>query len=235
MNATALRRFLSLTIFSALIGMIGCLFENPAIAAIGAVLTLFFAACALSAEIKTGEVKTQQFYKEFADADCRALETKAIRAIRRGANYMRDMHHTIFPRNFAQAGSVGIDLKTNSTRARGKGEQKGANHRAGAESGDGNNKDGDSDPDPERPLLYSFSSAASLLDCSAKTLRNKASLGIIPVVHTIIGPRITALVIEQIAAGTFRPFNPHHHEVAPARTRGRPRIAASGGKGVRHD
>jgi hypothetical protein len=93
---------------------------------------------------------------------------------------------------------------------------------SGAEDGDG---DGGGDPPAAQPQqLYSYASAAQILDCAVETLRNKACLGLIPrPLQTAVGPRFSDAQIRQmILAGTLPP--------AP-RPRGRPRLAPVAGKG----
>ncbi len=106
---------------------------------------------------------------------------------------------------------------------------RGAATRASVRSGDSNTAEPEPEPDRHH-RLYSFKSLAHLLDCAAKTLRNKVSSGAIPrPIPTISGPRFTSEQVGQILSGTTPDV-----VVAPKRGKGRPRIAASG-KGVRHD
>ena len=107
--------------------------------------------------------------------------------------------------------------------------QRGSSSRSSASSGDSN------EPDPERPLqqLFSFTSAAKLLDCSPQTLRNKVCLGLVPApIQTEVGPRFTQDQLRQIT--TLTPTKPIPADVVPPVRRrkvGRPRLASASGKG----
>lgn len=111
--------------------------------------------------------------------------------------------------------------------------QRGESHRASVASGDS-----PADPEPERaPLqpqqLFSFTSAAKLLDCSPQTLRNKSCLGLIDApIQTAVGPRFTQDQLRQIT--TLTPTKPIPADVVPPvrrRKAGRPRLASAAGKG----
>ncbi|SMH64161.1 protein of unknown function [Acidithiobacillus ferrivorans] len=108
--------------------------------------------------------------------------------------------------------------------------------RSSAKSGDSNSgsEDPDPEPEPERPLpqpqLFSFGSAAAILDCSPQTLRNKVCLGLIPApIQTAVGPKFTQDQLRQITTPSTKPILA---DVPPVRRKaGRPRIAAAGKKG----
>ena len=110
--------------------------------------------------------------------------------------------------------------------------QRGASSRSSASSGDGNSDS--SDPEPERPpllQLFSFSSAAAILDCSPQTLRNKVCLGLIPApIQTVVGPRFTQDQLRQITSPKPKPADVAP-PVAVRRKVGRPRLASAVGKG----
>lgn len=109
--------------------------------------------------------------------------------------------------------------------------------RSSAKSGDSNSGSEDPDPEPERPLprplaqLFSFRSAAVILDCSPQTLRNKVCLGLVPApIQTAVGPRFTKDQLRQITTTPTKPIPAD--EVPPVRRKaGRPRIAWAGKKG----
>ena len=100
--------------------------------------------------------------------------------------------------------------------------------RSGGKKAASDDGDGGGDGEPPRPRhpqqLLSYASLAQLLDVSVGTLRNKVSAGRFPKpFSTPFGPRFTAEHID---------FAINHTPPAPAtRSRGRPRIAQSLGKG----
>lgn len=116
--------------------------------------------------------------------------------------------------------------------------RRGAAKRPAAKAG---KSDSDGDGEPPRPhscssleqflhwaasLVFSYDSAAQLLDCSPKTLRNKVTLGLLPApLQTLVGPRFTGDQLAQIL------FPLEALPTAPRRGRGRPRIVANGGTG----
>lgn len=114
---------------------------------------------------------------------------------------------------------------------------RGAAVRSSAASGDSpSDSDDSSDGEPPRPRiisrLYSYQSAAVLLDCSVQTLYNQVNTGRIPApIKTAVGPRFSQEQLEQIIAGV------RLEVAAPAPLKnkaGRPRIAlALAIKGVR--
>lgn len=112
---------------------------------------------------------------------------------------------------------------------------RGAAVRSSAASGDSpSDSDDSSDGEPPRPRiisrLYSYQSAAVLLDCSVQTLYNQVNTGRIPApIKTAVGPRFSQEQLEQIIAGV------RLEVAAPAPLKnkaGRPRIALAI-KGVR--
>lgn len=105
--------------------------------------------------------------------------------------------------------------------------QGGSASRSSAASGDGNP---DPEPEPERSLLqlFSFVSAAAILDCSPQTLRNKVCRGLIPApIRTAVGPRFTQDQLSQITT----PTKPIPIPADVRRKVGRPRLASAAGKG----
>ena len=118
---------------------------------------------------------------------------------------------------------------------------RGAAVRSSAASGDSPPDDDadSSDGEPPRPRttpqLYSYQSAAVILDCSVQTLYNQVNTGRIPApFKTAVGPRFSQEQLEQIVAGV-RPdpeiVVPVPVPTATAKKVGRPRIAlaAAGG------
>ena len=105
---------------------------------------------------------------------------------------------------------------------------RGAAVRSSAASGDSpSDSDDSSDGEPPRPRiisrLYSYQSAAVLLDCSVQTLYNQVNTGRIPApIKTAVGHRFSQEQLEQIIAGV------RLEVAAPAPLKnkaGRPRIA----------
>ena len=151
---------------------------------------------------------------------------------REHANPRRDL---FIPKELSQRGAIGRDITirraANSHRAHGYAPRK----KDGGGSSDDGGGDGKGDGEPphqvpactsDQQSFFSFQSAARILDCSPKTLRNKVSAGKIPApIQTAVGPRFTADSLQAI-------IHPPIPVVAPpARPRGRPRISASNGKG----
>ena len=151
---------------------------------------------------------------------------------REHANPKRDL---FIPKELSQRGAIGRDINIHRTanppRSRGGAPRK---KDGGGSNSDGGGK-GDGEPQhphqipacaPDQQSFFSFQSAARILDCSPKTLRNKVSAGKIPApIQTAVGPRFTADSLHAI-------IHPPISVVAPpARPRGRPRISASHGKG----
>jgi hypothetical protein len=114
--------------------------------------------------------------------------------------------------------------------------------RSSAASGDSPSSDDDSsDGEPPRPRicisqLYSYQSAAVILDCSVQTLYNQVNIGRIPApLKTAVGPRFSQEQLAQIVAGV-RPEPAVAPVPAPAKKKvGRPRLyvattASSAGK-----
>jgi hypothetical protein len=96
-----------------------------------------------------------------------------------------------------------------------------------ASSDDGEGGDGDGEPPRKQPQLYSYTTLAKILDCSAKAIRNKVSSGKFPrPIPTQFGPRFTDQHLD--FALNFRRLP---DASAAPRPRGRPRIAQSFGKG----
>jgi len=152
----------------------------------------------------------------------------AAKAAKNAYVRVRSFHHRAFdPVIISQAGAVGRDLSC--ARPRAAGRQSGASvaRRQASGSKSGDDSDGDDGEPPHR--FYTFASAAKILDCSPKTLRNKVSAGLIPPpLQTIVGPRFSA---QQIADLLFPPpIESIPPTLAPKR-RGRPRIAAQRGMG----
>lgn len=107
---------------------------------------------------------------------------------------------------------------------------RGAAVRSSAASGDSPSSDESSDGEPPRPRipsqLYSYKSAAVILDCSVQTLYNQVNIGRIPApLKTSIGPRFSQEQLEQIIAGV-RPASvvPVPVPTATAKKAGRPRL-----------
>ena len=111
--------------------------------------------------------------------------------------------------------------------------QRGESHRASVASGDS-----PADPEPERaPIqlqLFSFTTAAQLLDCSPQTLRNKVCRGLIPApLQTAVGPRFTQDQLRQITTPPTKPIPiPIPIPPVPRRKVGRPRLASAGKGGA---
>ena len=152
---------------------------------------------------------------------------------REHANPKRDL---FIPKELSQRGAIGRDITirraANSHRAHGCAPRKKDGGGASDDGGGGGGK-GDGEPPHQVPActsdqqsFFSFQSAARILDCSPKTLRNKVSAGKIPApIQTAVGPRFTADSLQAII------HPPIPVVVPPARPRGRPRISASNGKG----
>lgn len=136
------------------------------------------------------------------------------------ARRIREIHRRTFPLAACQRGAIGKDILIR----RGQGRQGGRRRQGGSPakktaSDDGPGEHGEP-PLPTQIQLFSFNSAARLLDCSAKTIRNKVSSGKIPApVQTAVGPRFTADIIQAIIHPTTDAVEP------TARPKGRPRIA----------
>ena len=149
---------------------------------------------------------------------------------REHANPKRDL---FIPKELSQRGAIGRDITirraANSHRAHGCAPRK---KDGGGFSGssDGGGGKGDGEPPYQVPActsdqqsFFSFQSAARILDCSPKTLRNKVSAGQIPApIKTAVGPRFTADSLQEI----IHPPIPVPVVAPPARPRGRPRIAS---------
>ena len=152
---------------------------------------------------------------------------------REHANPKRDL---FIPKELSQRGAIGRDITirraANSHRAHGCAPRKKDGGGASDDGGGGGGK-GDGEPPHQVPActsdqqsFFSFQSAARILDCSPKTLRNKVSAGKIPApIQTAVGPRFTADSLQAII------HPPIPVVVPPARPRGRPRIPPSNGKG----
>mgnify|MGYP001626181129 FL=1 len=145
------------------------------------------------------------------------------------------VHRQVFSKRLVETGAVGLNL-----RSRHQGRQAGHRRRGGhavkKTSSDDPGGDGGEEESPqqdrslpalpEQQSFFSFQSAARILDCSPKTLRNKVSAGKIPApIQTAVGPRFTADSLQAII------HPPKPVVVPPARPRGRPRISASNGEG----
>jgi len=153
---------------------------------------------------------------------------------KKSAIKIKEIHTRTFPRGIQDRGSTGKDITPivpSAAPMREAGRQSGASvaRRQASGSKSGDDSDGDDGEPPHR--FYTFASAAQLLDCSPKTLRNKVSAGLIPApVQTAVGPRFSAAQIAELLSPP--PPNPASPTSAPKRRgRGRPRIAD--GKGVR--
>jgi hypothetical protein len=145
------------------------------------------------------------------------------------ARRIREMHRRTFPLAACQRGAVGKDIMV--CRA-GQGRQGGRKRQGGSPAKKAAADDGGEPGEPPYQVLactsdqhhqsfFSFQSAARILDCSAKTLRNKVSAGLIPApIQTAIGPRFTAGQIQLLITPPAAPSLD-----APSRPRGRPRIA----------
>ncbi|WP_291524797.1 hypothetical protein [Acidithiobacillus sp.] len=148
----------------------------------------------------------------------------------RFASKIYNAHTRTFPWQVRQKGSIGREI---TDRRRGQGRQGGHKRRWGgnpakkASSDDGPGEPGEPPyqlltcaADQHQQSFFSFQSAARILDCSPKTLRNKVSAGKIPApVQTSVGPRFTAEILQAIISPPIPVVAP------PARPRGRPRIA----------
>ncbi|MHB9042539.1 hypothetical protein [Acidithiobacillus sp.] len=143
------------------------------------------------------------------------------------AGYARKIYHAhrrTFPSQVRQKGTIGRDIT--AYRREGQGRQGGHKPRGGNSAKKAAADDGPGEPgEPPLPTtqiqLFSFNSTARLLDCSAKTLRNKVSAGLIPApIQTSVGPRFTAGQIQVL----ITPPAPSL-DAPPSRPRGRPRIA----------
>jgi hypothetical protein len=150
---------------------------------------------------------------------------------------IREIHARTFPLALGihERGATGRNIASSTTTPCAAGRQSGASvarrRASGGKSADDDGDGGDGDGDGEPPHRhYSYASAAHLLDCSQKTLRNKVSAGLIPPpILTAVGPRFSPA---QIAALLHPPVTPTAPAPAPKR-RGRPRIAAvMSGKGA---
>ena len=146
---------------------------------------------------------------------------------------MYSAHQRTFPLAACQRGAIGKDIMV---RRAGQGRQGGRRRQGGSPVKKASSDDGPGEPgepphqEPactsDQQSFFSFQSAARILDCSPKTLRNKVSAGKIPApIQTAIGPRFTADSLQAII------HPPIPVVVPPARPRGRPRISASNGKG----
>jgi hypothetical protein len=135
--------------------------------------------------------------------------------------------------HYSELGAVGNLAKARQkslvATARRAGRQHGGSApRAATRTASGNSdNDGDGGGDPpgaQLQQLYSYKSAAQLLDCAVETLRNKVCLGLIPhPLQTAVGPRFSSAQIRQMLAVSTLPPAP--------RPRGRPRLATVLGKG----
>jgi len=132
---------------------------------------------------------------------------------------------------FSQVGSVGRDVRRVVRRATGRqgGASVARRQASGAKSAAGDDGDGGDGSDGEPPhQYYTYVSAAQLLDCSPKTLRNKVAAGLIAApTHTAVGPRFTRAQLQAL----IDPPLPTPRKAAPKR-RGRPRIAIQRDGGV---
>ena len=180
------------------------------------------AVAVIDALAQKGKIDQREVVAGWEQAECRLSPARMI----------RKAHRRTFPLQVRQKGAIGTNILIR--RSDGQGRQGGRKRRSGgnaakkASSDDGSGGEPGEQPyqvlactsDQHQQSFFSFQSAARILDCSAKTLRNKVSAGLIPApIQTAIGPRFTAGQIQALITPPAPSLN------APSRPRGRPRIA----------